>query len=165
MNLFAAAPLMSLFVFFSLTAPSLAAPEDCEFIAESYAKLVDVPYRQVMTTDGKAQGEFISINNMLYAKVTDTWSKMPYAEPARRANMNQLFDKLKINECTKQPNGEHAGKAMRVYSYIVPPMAGFSTEPSTQTIYIGSDDGLPYLMKADTMQVELNFENITAPAE
>ncbi len=148
-----------------LAVPSVAAQEDCDFIAASYAKLVDVPYKQIIKTDGKVNGEFISMNNMLYAKVTDSWDSMPYALEARRANMSQLFDKLSIKKCSKEPDGDLEGKAVKVFSYIVPPMAGMSTEPTTQLIHIGSDDGMPYLMTVGAMRVELSYDDVAAPIE
>lgn len=165
MRSFATAAPFAFVVLLSLAVPSVAAQEDCDFIAASYAKLVNVPYKQIIKTDGKVGGEFISMNNMLYAKVSDSWDSMPYALEARRANMNQLFDKLSIKECAREPDGNLEGKAVKVFSYVVPPITGMSTEPTTQLIHIGSDDGMPYLMTAGAMWVELSYDNVAAPIE
>ncbi|UJW85419.1 hypothetical protein [Devosia sp. SL43] len=143
--------------------PALAAPADCEALAEAYGKLGTVPaFRQQVEQDG-TKLETIAVGDNLYMNMDGEWTALPLSPGGRAAMFEGTFDILLIKECSVSGEEMLNGKAMVVYDYVLPPIEGLSTEPMPQKVWVGKDDGLPYLVTNPTGQSIVSYEGVEAP--
>jgi hypothetical protein len=144
-------------------APAWAAAQDCEALAEAFGKLGTVPaFSQQVEQDG-TKLETVIIGDSLYMNMGGEWTTLPLAPGGRAAMFAKTFDILVIKECSVAGSETLNGKDMTVYDYILPPIEGLSTEALPQKVWVGKDDGLPYLVTNPTGQSVISYDGVEAP--
>jgi hypothetical protein len=145
-------------------APSSAAPEDCAAIAAAFEKMGTVPaFREKIEQDGTSF-EATAIGDTLYMVMDGETTELPLPAGGRKKLFETVFDVLVVRDCTAQPDESIDGRAMKVFGYVLPADGGLIPEAIEQRVWIGADDGLPYMATNPTGSVVVTYEGIEAPA-
>lgn len=142
----------------------LALDKACEpLIKSSEAKIAQSAWRSVSPA-----GEAIKTADKSYMQMEGKWIESPLDlnEIERQVIENVKTGTLKVTDCKETGSEVLDGKEMRIFMYTTEiPNSGFPA--STAKLYIGKEDGLPYLQTGiddqETTKVTYHYIDITAP--
>lgn len=151
--------------------PATAMADDCQTIVKNaYDKLSVAPaVRQTLTMDGSPTMEMVMLGDTLYMdQGKGGWTKLPLQPGMRQQMMQQTIPNASVlAECGEMGGESVEGRAMTIYQYLPPSIAGET--PTLQKVWIGDDDGLPHQMTTEQegapMMMTLAYDGVTAPIE
>lgn len=142
---------------------STAAPADCAAIAEAFARMGEVPaFHEVIEQDGMVM-EATAIGDTLHMNIGGELNSLPLGEGGKARLFAGVFDAFTVKDCTALADEALGGRNMKVFDYVLPPDGAVVTEAITQRVWIGADDGLPYLSTNPTGKVTITYEGVEAP--
>lgn len=145
-------------------APASAAPEDCAAIAAAFERMGTVPaFHEKIEQDGTSF-EATAIGDTLYMVMDGETTELPLPAGGRQKLFATIFDAMVVTDCVAQAGETIDGRAMHVFSFVLPPDGGLIPEAIEQSVWIGADDGLPYKATNPTGSVTITYEGIEAPA-
>jgi hypothetical protein len=142
-----------------------ARADDCAPIRAAYEKLAAAPaYRQIIKMPGQPPVEARAVGDMFYMRDGDGWESVRMKPGGRAEMMSQVIGQDGgLSRCAELAGDAWKGAAMKVYSYQ-PPAMGDVPVGGPQTLWVGAEDGLPRRMTADTVELEISYEDVKAPA-
>lgn len=136
----------------------------CEpLLTSSEAKIAQPAWRSVHAT-----GEAIKIGKQSFMKMAGKWVKSPIdlTEVERQVVESIKNGELKVTDCKEDGTETIDGKEMRVFLYTSE-MTNSGIPAAKAKLYIGKDDGLPYLQTGvddkDSTKVTYSYTDIKAP--
>ncbi|WP_240232585.1 hypothetical protein [Devosia lacusdianchii] len=148
---------------FGAAAPASATPEDCAAIGDAFARMGTVPaFHETIEQDGTSL-EAIAVGDKLYMVMGGETTELPLQAGGRAQLFAGLFDAFTVTDCAALPDETIDGRALKVFSYVLPPDGGLIPEAIEQRVWIGIDDGLPYLATNPAGSVTITYEGVVAP--
>jgi glycerol kinase len=139
----------------------------CQAVYDAMRKAASTPSHMVLMTDGKIEGEEITIDNVIYLKVRGQWTKSPMTTRDILEQEQRDINKITVSTCTALPAAAINGIAVDVYHTRHDTKDNGSGEA---TYWIAKATGLP--LRTDigevashrvAMSMRFDYDNIKAP--
>ncbi len=139
----------------------------CKPVYDAMLNALSTPNHLVIVTNGKVEGEEITIGNTMYVKVGGQWMKSPMTTQDVIAQEQENIKNITSESCTKMPDETVNGAAAVVYQTQHERKEAGATQAK---IWISESTGLPLRtdvgqqggQKAD-VSMRFDYDNVKAP--
>ena len=139
----------------------------CRAVYDAMRKAASTPSHMVLMTDGKVEGEEITIGNVIYLKVQGQWTRSPMTMQDILEQQQRDLNNITASTCTTLPAEAINGLAVDVYRAQ---HDAENTGAVEATYWIAKATGLP--LRTDVgelashkvaMSMRFDYDNIKAP--